>query len=128
MQSPATSPDNRGSYPPATKLLYLKAKNLYRRKLNMATNLHSIRSCLKNGNFPPQCNFRSSPPESTEEAFKQKCIEITSKCKRQLTLIWADEVNRSYSSVKLDIQSTLSEIETRLDQTQFKEKKRLFVQ
>ena len=87
----------------------------------MATNLHSIRSSLKNGNFTPQCNFRSSPPESTEETFKQKWTEITSKCKRELTLIWADEINRRYSTVKLEIQGVLCEIKTHLDQTQFKE-------
>ena len=120
-QSPATSPDIRGNYPPAAKPLYLKAKNLFRRKLNLATNLHTIKNSLKNGTFPPQCNFRSTPPESTDESFKQKWINLACKCKRELTLLWADEMNKKYSSVKLDIQSTLSELETHLDQAQFKE-------
>ena len=118
VDSPATSPDTRGNYPPETKPLYLKAKNLYRRKLNLAVNLHSIKSCLENGNFHSQYNFRGTPlpPESTEEAFKQKWTDITSKCKRELTLIWADEINRKYSNVKLEIQSTLTEMETHLNQ------------
>ena len=32
VMSPATSPDSRGQYPPAAKPLYLRAKNLYRKK------------------------------------------------------------------------------------------------
>ena len=121
VQSPATLADSRENYPPATKPLYFKAKNLYRRKLNLATNLHSIKNFSKNGTFPPQCNFRSSPPEISEETFKQKWIELASKCKRELALLWADEMNRKYSSIKLEIQGTLAEIETHLDKSQFKE-------
>ena len=59
-------------------------------------------------------------PESTE-AFKQKWTEFTSKCKRKLTLIWADEMKGKFSNVKQEIQSTLAEMETHLNQSQFKE-------
>ena len=120
-QSPATSPDSRGNYPPAAKPLYLKTKNQFRKKLNLATNLHSIKNSLKNGSFPPQSNFRSTPPESTDECFKKKWIDLTCKCKKELTLLWVEEMNRKYSSVKLEIQSIMSELETHLDQVQFKE-------
>ena len=41
-----------GDYPAATKPLYLKSKTLYRKKLNLATNFHSIRNSLKTGTFP----------------------------------------------------------------------------
>ena len=44
--SPAASPDNRGNYPAATKPLYLKAKTLFRWKLTLATNIHSIKNSL----------------------------------------------------------------------------------
>ena len=121
VMSPATSPDSRGQYPPAAKPLYLRAKNLYRKKLNLATNLHSVRSSLKSGSFPPQCNFRSSPPESSDASFKQKWVDHTSKCKRDLTLLWTEEMNRKYSGIKGEIQGTLAELETVLDQAQFKE-------
>ena len=119
--SPAVSPDNRGDYPAATKPLYLKAKTLYRRKLNLATNIHAIKNCLKSGTFPVQCNFRSSPPISSDEEFKKKWMEIVSKSKRELTLLWVDELNRKYSNIKTEIQSTLADMETHLDQEQFKE-------
>ena len=69
--SPAASPDNRGNYPPATKPLYLKAKTLFRRKLTLATNIHSIKNSLMSGSFPVQCNFRSSPPISSDEDLKK---------------------------------------------------------
>ena len=99
LQSPAASPENRRDYAAATKLLYLKAKTLYRRKLNLATNIHSIKNSLKAGTFPVQCNFRSTPPVSTDEDFKKKWIELTAKCKRELTLLWVEEMNRKYSNV-----------------------------
>ena len=121
VMSPATSPDSRGHYPPAAKPLYLRAKNLYRKKLNLATNLHSVKNSLKSGNFPPQCNFRSSPPESSDASFKQKWVDLTSKCKRDLTLLLTEEMNRKYTGIKVEIQGTLAELETLLDQAQFKE-------
>ena len=120
-QSPATSPDSRGNYPAATKPLYLKAKTLYRKKLNLATNIHSVKNSLKSGNFPVQCNFKCSPPVSADEVFKQKWTEATAKCKRDITLLWVEEMNQKYSNIKLEIQSTLSEIEGHLTQEQFKE-------
>ena len=118
--SKAVSP-NRGNYPAATKPLYLKAKTLYRMKLNLATNIHSIKNCLKSGTFPVQCYFRSNPPISSDEDFKKKWMEIVSKSKRELTLLWVDELNRKYSNTKVEIQGTLADMETHLDQEQFKE-------
>ena len=94
------------------------AKTLYRRKLSLATNIYSIKNCLKTGNFPA---VRSTPPVSTDESFKQKWMEQISKCKRELTLICVEEMNRKYSNIKLEIQSTLAKIETHLNQEQFKE-------
>ena len=120
-KSPATSPDSRDQYPPAAKPLYLKAKNLYRKKLNLASNLHAVKGSLKTGHFPTQCNFKSSPPENADTSFKQKWIDLTSKCKRELTLLWTEETNRKYTNVKGDIQGTMAELESILDKVQFKE-------
>ena len=121
LQSPVTSPFIGENYPAVTKPLYLKAKTLCRRKLNLATNIHSIQNSLKTGSFPIQCNFRSTPPVSTDESFKEKWIGCTAKCKRELTLLWVEEMNSKYSNVNLDIQSTLAEIEKHFNNEQFKE-------
>ena len=48
-------------------------------------------------------------------------MEITARSKRELTLLWVDELNRKYANIKVEIQSTLAEMETHLDQHQFKE-------
>ena len=48
-------------------------------------------------------------------------MEITARSKRELTLLWVDELNRKYANIKVEIQSTLAEMETHLDQNQFKE-------
>ena len=117
LESQATSTDTRGIIQLQSNL----SKTLYRKKLNLATNIHSIRNSLKTGTCPVQCNFRSTPPVSADEDFKKMWIELTAKCKRGLTLLWVEELNRKYSSVKLEIQSTLAEIESHLDQKQFKE-------
>ena len=76
---------------------------------------------MKTGTFPVQCNFRSTPPVSADESFKKKWIELTAIYKRELTLLWVDEMNRKYASVKLEIQSTLAEIESHLDPKQLNE-------
>ena len=108
--SPFTNRDNtsRDKYPPAAKSRYFKAKNLYRRKLSIATSLHHVKNQLKDGNFISIFNFRCSPPQTESQEFKTNWTKIISSCKRELTLLWVDQ---RYSTVKTSLQSELAELQ-----------------
>ena len=114
---------SRDRYPPESKPLYLKNKNLHSKKLSVATNIHSIKSHLKEGKFPVSCNFKCTPPVSVNEAFKTKWAEIVNKCKRDLTLHLVDELNSKYNTIKTEIQATYAELESITNKDQFKELK-----
>ena len=123
--SPSTERQStsRDRYPPESKPLYLKSKNLHRKKLSVATNIHSIKAHLKEGKFPVSCNFKCTPPVSVNESFKTKWAEIVNKCKRDLTLHLVEELNSKYTVIKADIQTTYAELENITSKTQFKELK-----
>ena len=123
--SPSTERQStsRDRYPPESKPLYLKSKNLHRKKLSVATNIHSIKAHLKEGKFPASCNFKCTPPVSVNESFKTKWAEIVNKCKRDLTLHLVEELNSKYTMIKADIQTTYAELENITNTTQFKELK-----
>ena len=121
--SPSTDREStsRDRYPPAAKNHYFKAKNLYRKKLHIATNLHHVKSQLKEGQFISICNFRCSPPQSEDQLFKTKWTKCISSCKRELTLLWVDSLNQKYSSVKTNLQSEMAELQKILNKEQFSE-------
>ena len=109
----------RLKYPDALKPLYLRTKTLYIKKLNLATSIHQIKETLKEGKFPPQTNFRSTPPTSDNEQFKTSWFTTVNGCKRTLTNQWVDELTRKYAVMKSQIQQSLAEMESILTKEQF---------
>ena len=120
-QDPSTSEAMHLKYPEALKPLYLKAKTLYIKKLNLATSIHQIRESLGDGKFPAQTNFRSTPPQSDNEQFKTSWVSTVNSCKRTLTNRWVDELSRKYAVVKSQIQQTLTEMEPLLSADQYRD-------
>ena len=86
--SPSTERQStsRDRYPPESKSLYLKSKNLHGNKLSVATNIHSSKAHLKESKYLVSCNFKCTPPVSVNESFKTKYVEIMNKCKKDVTL------------------------------------------
>ena len=121
--SPSTDRESssRDRYPPAAKSHYFKAKNMYRKKLGVATSLHHVKNQLKEGNFTSICNFRCSPPQSENQDFKTKWTKIVRSCKRELTLLWVEQLNHKYSVVKTSLQAELAELQKILSTEQFSE-------
>ena len=67
-----SAPENvkaREDYPEASKTVYLKAKQLYIRKLHLATNVQHIKNQLSEGKFPPQVGFKCPPPSRDSAQF-----------------------------------------------------------
>ena len=121
--SPSTDRESTSSdrYPPAAKSHYFKAKKLYRKKLGTATSLHHVKNQLKEGNFASICNFRCTPPQSESQEFKTKWTKIVSSCKRELSLLWVDQLNHKYSMVKTSLQAEMAELQKILSLEQFTE-------
>ena len=108
----------KDKYPPELKPIYLKAKALSVKKLALATSIHQVKEDLKNGRFPPQSNFRSSPPTSDNDSFRVGWVQMVNQCKRSLTNIWIDELSRKYTVIKAQLQQAYSEMEQLLSPEQ----------
>ena len=80
-----------------------------------------MKNQLKEGNFTSICNFRCSPPQSENQDFKTKWTKIVSSCKRELTLLWVEQLNHKYSVVKTSLQAELAELQKILSTEQFSE-------
>ena len=106
---------NRGSYLDATKAIYLKVKNLHRKKLQIAANMHTIKNQLKQQKFPVQADFRGKAPPNRSEKFKERWSILTNQCKQQLTLLILEDLNEKYQSIKTDIQTHLVELQSHLN-------------
>lgn len=121
-----SSPDNpKERFPEAAKPLYLKAKNLYIRKLHLATSVHIIKNNLEEGKFPAQIGFKCAPPSSDNTQFSLDWTKTVNQHKRQLTNMWIDELSRKYTVCKSDIRKVLENLKVVLSSEQFSEMKGL---
>ena len=113
--------DDRATYPTGSKPLYLKTKNLHRRKLALAANIHQIKTAVSDNRYPQQVNFRCSFPPNRDASFKNKWQQIIRKCKEDLTCLVMDDLNNKYKLTKVEIQGNLDTLKTMLSNQQFTE-------
>ena len=114
----------RDQYPPAAKPVYLKTKQLYIKKLHLATNVQFIKDQLAEGHFPPQVNCKCPAPVSDGTEFTLNWNKSTSEFKKTLTQLWIDELSRKYVVCKADIRKALENLKAVLNKTQFQEVKK----
>ena len=119
-----TTADTRTGYPNESKSLYLKTKNLYRRKLSVATNLHHMKMRLGTNKYPTQVDFRCSCPQNRDEKFKSAWQQIVRKCKEDLTYLVLKDLNSKYTLTKTEIQGQLGQLKGVLENEQFQETKK----
>ena len=119
------SPTPQQRFPEAAKPLYLKAKTLYIRKLHLAASVHVIKENLQDGKFPSQMNFKCLPPTTDNAQFSLSWTQAVNDTKRQLTVMWIDELSRKYTVCKADIRKVLVNLKETLSGEQFKELKAL---
>ena len=100
--------DMRSSYPYESKAVYLRIKNLYKKKLNIAANMHTIKLSLKHNKFPTAADFRDKPPPNRSESFKERWTRVTTGCKEKLSLLVLEDLNEKYQSTKTEIQTQLA--------------------
>ena len=113
--------DNRSSYPTESKAIYLKTKNLFRKKLAIATNLHHIKARLNQGKYPIQVDFKCNLPQNRDEKFKSTWQQSIKKCKQELSLMILQDLNEKYTMVKTEILGQLDQLKKILNADQFKE-------
>ena len=113
--------DIRTNYPEATKSVYLKIKNLYKKKLSIAVNMHAIKNGLKNNKYPAATDFRGKPPPNRSEAFRLRWDRIIGSCKEKLSLLVLEDLNEKYQGTKMEIQALMAELQLHLNNTQFTE-------
>ena len=114
----------RTNYPQASKSVYLKTKTLHRKKLSLATNIHQIKKLLSENKFPLQADFNSKVPMSRDQAFRNKWVSITNKCKLDLSNLILQDLGNKYQTTKLEIDTNLAELQELLTNNQFMEIKK----
>ena len=113
--------DIRTSYPEANKSLYLRVKNLHKKKVSIAANMHAIKINLKNNKFPAAADFRDRPPNNRSESFRAKWKSTTNACKAELSLLVLEDLTEKYQQTKSEIQGLMIELQQHLSSTQFHE-------
>ena len=114
----------REQYSPSAKPVYLKAKQLYIKKLHLATNVQFIKDQLDEGLFPIQVNFKCPAPQKDSTEFALQWTKTVSEFKKTLTQLWIDELSRKYVVCKSDIRKALENLKSILNKEQFQEVKK----
>ena len=113
--------DPNQKYPNEAKPLYLKAKNLYFEKLHLATSVHHIKEELNEGCFPTNMGYKCQSPNSDSTEFRLNWTRTTNQHKRQLTLLWIEELSRKYALCKSDIKKVMGNLQIVLSEEQYHE-------
>ena len=119
------SNDPRADYPPATRAVYLKLKDLYKRKLTLVLTLVNINNCIDSKRIPRECDVRISTPPRI--AGIQKYADdwglILTKAKKDLSDLYHRSLIDSYKTTMAQINTHLSSLEELASKVQFEEMK-----
>ena len=113
--------DDRESYPPASKPIYLRLKNLYKKKLSLASNIRTIEQRLTTNKFPTSVDFRFSANNTRDPTLRSNWEQIILKCKQDLTKSLLDDMHAKYGQIKGLIDQNLRDLQGHLDRDQLSE-------
>ena len=102
-QQPGTSTDPGLKYPPETKPLYLRSKNLHKRKLAVATKLSAFKKYYGSKD-PAYTSFKCPPPNLMRNPEnKARWNDIVNTTKKSLLSILIEDMEEQYQATKTEI-------------------------
>ena len=111
--------DPRSKYPVESKAIYLRLKDLYRKKLTLAQNIVRTQSNITNNVTPKLCEFRvPTPPRINVEPFNQYWLTITREAKSKLTDVLLEALQKMFTDVINTINQNLDELKKILSEEQ----------
>ena len=113
--------DLRDNYPAATKPIYLRLKNLHRKKLSLASTIKVMEGRLAKNQYPTIVDFKFNINSTRSPKLKDDWSRIIRRCKFELTTTLIDDLQAAYSRTKASIAKDLTELDTLLTKEQFKE-------
>ena len=113
--------DSRDNYPSATKPIYLRLKNLHRKKLSLASTIKVMEGRLAKNQYPSSVDFKFNINSTRSPKLKDTWTKTIRRCKFELTTSLIDDLQATYSRTKAAIAKDLSELESYLTKEQFQE-------
>ena len=117
-------PITREGFPNTSKPIYLRAKQLYIKKLHLASSVQAIKSQLADGKFPVLIGYKCPTPSRDNQDFSIKWSTTVCQHKKALTEMWTEELSRKYVLCKNDIKQCLLELQVILTNDQYQELKK----
>jgi hypothetical protein len=113
---------DHSDYPAEGKSIYLNIKKLLNKKVAVAAHLKETKSKLESGKFPNFVNFRATPfGGSGNMDYITSLSNIVVKAKRDLTLLYCENLAASYRDTKNLIDLKMNELNNILSEEQFDE-------
>ena len=113
--------DLRDNYPAATKPIYLRLKNLHRKKLSLASTIKVMEGRLAKNQYPTSVDFKFNINSTRSPKLKDHWSRIIRRCKSELTTTLIDDLQAAYSRTKASIAKDLTELDTLLTKEQSQE-------
>ena len=113
--------DARGEYPGAAKPVYLRLKNLHKKKLSLTSNIKVMQGKLAKNQYPASVDFKFNINSTRNPILKDSWSRSVKKFKTELTVGLIDDLQNTYNRTKAAMAKDLSELETLLSQEQFQE-------
>ena len=117
------SDDPRAKYPRETRVIYLKLKDLYRKKLNLVLTLVNINNCIDNKKTPRECDVKiSTPPRiAGVQKYADDWAIIINKAKQELSDLYHKSLTDNYKSTVDQINIHLTTLEEIASKSQYEE-------
>ena len=118
--SPGDYP-NRDRYPVEAKPIYLRLKNLHKKKLAIASNIKTLESKLQKNVYPTAVDFRFNINRTRNPKLKEVWSSSIRRCKTEMTQALISDLQTGYNTVKSDIAKQWIELEIHLEADQLRE-------
>ena len=117
--------DPRAAYPAESKVVYLRLKDLYRKKLNLAQMIVRAQQGTVTGVTPKACDFKLPVPQRlTQQAqYSEHWLTITREAKTKLTHLYLKALQEIFNQTCESIIANLEELAKILSAEQLTEVK-----
>ena len=111
--------ETQGHYPKESKSVYLNLKNLYRKKLSMASSIKTMKERLSKNQYATSVDFRFNVNNTRNPVLRDSWTKAICKCKTDMTLI--DNLQKAYNKTKAEIAKEMTILEWMLKPEQVQE-------
>ena len=113
--------DTRDNYPKESKVIYLRLKTLYRKKVSLASTIKTMETKLSKNCFPTSVDFRFNINSTRNPVLRDSWARAVRKCKTDMTLALLDDLQKTYNNTRSQITKDMADLEKLLNPEQLQE-------